>query len=719
MDPFHGALESVDPIYSLPRRDLVGEVLDPALRNATNIAIGSGYFSSYALEKIAGGLAAAIESNAPVRLLLSPELSAQDWDAVSRATKAPEMVVADVVERILRNGPVTTSALQKHATECLAYLLATDRLAIRFVLMPIGMFHKKQWLISHNEHRVAIHGSGNATVGGLFVNGEQMSISRGWCDGPVASRALDLLWEDFEADWNGSDAYAVTIEASSAVDLLIPPADRSPSAQPPTLADFWAAWRADHDAGNAPQLPTNIDAPPQRLVIPADLQWRDGRYGHQGDAVRAYLDRSDDRGILAIATGGGKTKTSLIIASHIQDRDRSQPLLVVILVPTDPLVRQWVEDVADFGITPTLLADIPTAKRRTRFDEIEAALSAGGDRTEIVVATINLFASDERFRTLVERSSRVATTMLIADEAHNFGAKQFISEPPEDFNVRLGLSATPIRQYDPEGTAALLNFFGEQIYEFSLREAIAAGCLVEYDYHIHRVQLTNDEMERYRQLSEELIRAGFKIDDDGRPEISNSKIERLLRRRRAVLEQAEGKLDALESALRQAPTSGTLIYCSPKELELATTKQIKLVNRLLSELSVVSHELTGRETGSGKAPDILKRFGDGDYQALTAMKVLDEGVDIPATRAAFILASTTVEREWVQRRGRVLRYAPGKSHADVHDFIVVPPDNDNAGKSVLRGEIRRAREFSELARNRWAGGGPVDEIESLEDLLRE
>ena len=196
----------------------------------------------------------------------------------------------------------------------------------------------------------------------------------------------------------------------------------------------------------------------------------------------------------------------------------------------------------------------------------------------------------------------------------------------------------------------------------------------------------------------------------------NPKIERLLRRRRALLEQAEGKIAALRETLIRGPVNRSLIYCSPKELELATERQIVLVNRLLSELGIVSHELTSQETSAGRGTEILRRFAEGQYQALTAMKVLDEGVDVPATESAFILASTTVEREWVQRRGRVLRTAPGKTSAAIHDFVVTPPAIDDAARAVLRGEIRRVRAFAELARNRWAVGGPVDEIESLEQL---
>ena len=589
---------------------------------------------------------------------------------------------------------------------------------MRFVLMPQGMYHKKQWLIRSADATLAVHGSGNATIGGLFVNGEQMSIGRDWRDGDWVCQTVRLLREQFERDWSGKRRHCITVTASSAVQLLLrPDGDLTTGRIAPTVADFWRAWRVDFLDGKEAELPITVETAPLRLAIPSSLEWRHGRYGHQGRAVDAFLD-NDGRGVVAMATGGGKTKTALIAASLLQDNEPARPFLLVILVPTDPLVRQWAEEVRNFCLPPTILGDIPSGQRAGRMAEIEASFIADSEQTTVIVATLQLFVADARFRTLVERCSAHGETMLIADEAHNFGVPSFINAPPEAFRLRLGLSATPVRQYDLGGTNALFDYLGPQIFEFTLGEAIEAGCLVPYEYFIHRAELTLDEMDRYRLLTEELYRAGFRIEDDGRVIIANPKVERLLRRRRAVLEQADGKIEALREVLISGPVNRTLIYCSPKELEVATERQIVLVNRLLSELGIVSHELTSRETSAGRGPEILRRFAEGEYQALTAMKVLDEGIDVPATQSAFILASTTVEREWVQRRGRVLRTAPGKTSAAIHDFVVVPPVVDDAARSVIRGEVRRLRAFADLADNRWAVDGPVDEIESLERLAR-
>src|SRR5262249_24031512 len=311
--------------------------------------------------------------------------------------------------------------------------------------------------------------------------------------------------------------------------------------------------------------------------------------------------------------------------------------------------------------------------------------------------------------------------MIIADEMHNLGVPTFLQDLPEEFHKRLGLSATPIRQYDPDGTDRLFKFFGPPVFEFDLGAAIHAGCLIPYEYYVHEVGLTNAEMDKYVALTEELRAAGFRIDDDGRTIIANARVERLLRERRAVLEQAEGKVDELREillAIGPKAVRRCLIYSSAKAVAIGTTRQIEKVNVLLSELGIISHQFTSAETSQAASRGLLRRFGEGDYQVLTAMKVLDEGIDIPQTDTAFLLASSTVRREWVQRRGRILRTAPGKKIATLHDFITVPPVLDtNEAKSIIRGELARIEEFASIARNEWANDGPRSIISRYEEIL--
>jgi superfamily II DNA or RNA helicase len=275
-----------------------------------------------------------------------------------------------------------------------------------------------------------------------------------------------------------------------------------------------------------------------------------------------------------------------------------------------------------------------------------------------------------------------------------------------------------MRQYDAEGSAQLFEFFGPPVFEFTLGDAISAGCLTPYRYQLHEVRLTPDEFATYVDLTRQLQRKGFHRADDGDGATVDDQIEHLLRKRRAVLEQAVCKMSALEALLVETGTrdvARTLIYTSAKPPVVGGSRQIDDANALLRRLGIRFHEFTNTETGQRGSQEYLDAFGRGDYQVLTAMKVLDEGIDLPETDTAYILASSTVRREWVQRRGRILRRADGKTHATLHDFIVLPPDDGTAaGRGILRGELARAREFAGAAENEYDPDGPRTIISRLE-----
>lgn len=711
------ALSEVLPIYEIPDDDLVGVVLIPAMASAQQVSIAAGFFSSHCFAQIAPGLAAFIAaSDEPLELLCSPEISAEDAQAIALGVREPEAVISKVAETLLTDAQLSSSALVQHTLDCLAYLVATDRLRLRFVLMKQGMYHKKQWLFDDATDQAAVHGSGNVTTRGLLVNGEQMTVDRAWCDGEAASKRVELLRRQWDRQWTNEHPHSLTLDAAQSLPFL--GRDRGDNGVP-TVDDFWEAWIKDNEAGLEPALPPHVSRPRRQLLrIPAGMQWQEGRYGHQGRAVKAFLN-AKGRGVLAIATGGGKTKTSLIAATQLQDHHQG-PTLVVVLVPSKPLMLQWADEVRDFGLEPLLPSRVPKAARSTMLEELHASLGTSAPRTEIIVASNQLFAEDQQLRSSLEQLPSDVLTVLIADEMHNLGTPSFLANPPEFFDRRLGLSATPVRQYDPDGTDQLFDFFGPQVFEFSLEEAISAGCLTPYHYYLHLVTLTDEEMDKYRELSEELRKCGPFTVDDGRSSESNPKAERLLRERRAVLEQAENKLAVLRDLL--IGTSGrvrrTLIYCSAKPSILHSAPQLESVNALLTELDIISHQFTASETSRADARMFLEAFGAGDFDVLTAMKVLDEGVDIPQTDTAYLMASSTVVREWVQRRGRILRQSPGKRAANLHDFLVVPPDaHSTDGRAILKGELKRAEEFSSLALNEWEPGGPRSVIDGAEGLL--
>lgn len=711
------AVANVRPVYEIPDHDLIGDVLIPGLAGATAVDIGVGFFTSHCLSQIAPGLVSLIDRHVKARLLVSPELSREDRDAIERGLRDPAAVIDSFMIELLRE---PNDALGAHAADCLAYLVANDTLDIRCVLMSRGMFHKKLWLLSDSTVMVAIHGSGNLTTRGLLVNGEQMTVDRPWMDGDSASQRVDDLAASFELEWNNKKPDRLTISPEQLLDLL---RDRAETRQHvPTVEDFWNAWARDRDLGLAPPLPPGVAAPsaPRLLRVPDWLDYEHPPYDHQSLAIQKLAD-CDYTGLLAMATGGGKTKTALISCTRIQD-EAAGPVFIMILVPTSVLATQWADEVTDFGVSPTVLSGMTPSARRQALEDFEVALRAGGQRTEIAIATLQLFNQGRELREFVEGIADDSTTILVADEAHNFGARGFISDPPEAFQHRIGLSATPVRQYDADGTAELFDFFrtyGEPAFTFTLGEAIKSGCLTPYNYFVHTVELDGDEMERYSELTEQLVKAGFAA-DDAEAGLSERQ-ERLLRERRSLIEQASGKVTALhrELSTQRDDVAHTLIYCSAKAIVAPhSEKQIDLAREVLRSLRIDTHMYTSAETSRADSRVFLDGFAVGTYPVLLAMKVLDEGVDVPAARSAYLLASSTVEREWVQRRGRVLRKAPGKEAADLHDFVVLPPDPGETGaRGLIQSELRRAQHFATDARNKYDRDGPIDTIRAIEGLL--
>ena len=365
------------------------------------------------------------------------------------------------------------------------------------------------------------------------------------------------------------------------------------------------------------------------LVVPPMLVYRDGDYAHQGRAVDSWC-AAGFRGILEMATGSGKTITAMIAAKHLHEHHA--PLLVVISAPHLPLIDQWCEEVRPFGITPVNLSTASgPAARRKMVAKCRRRLRHHLSDVEVLVATHETLC-DSSFTDAI--SDADLPKLLIADEVHRLGRDSFVAGPPTCFDYRLGLSATPIRQYDPEGTALLTDYFGKIVFTFTLRQAIGV-CLVPYDYYVHTVYLTTDETEQWLELTEKIRRAAAWRDEAD----DSTYVDKLRRDRRLILEAARNKMDVLAGLLEAAgprTLRHTLVYATDK-----FPQQLNAVNALLARHGVLFRQLTAEETRDKKTMrHILKSFQTGMLQVLTAKRVLDEGVNVPEISTAYILAST-------------------------------------------------------------------------------
>jgi DNA phosphorothioation system restriction enzyme len=433
---------------------------------------------------------------------------------------------------------------------------------------------------------------------------------------------------------------------------------------------------------------------------------------YQQRAVSSWAEASG-QGVLEMATGTGKTVTSLLTAVHAA-RAMDGQLALIIAVPYQHLVDQWAEDVRDFGGNPVLAYE----SRRNWQERLEGDLAEfdlGVRDGLVVITTHTTFASENFQRTLARVSPD--RFMLIADEVHHMGAPHLKESLPEAIPLRLGLSATPERFYDDEGTEELFEYFGGIVYQYGLAEAIRNDALCEYYYIPHVVELTDEESEEYLSLSKKITRLISRVGGDlSDADLQDNKdLQFTLFKRARLVGTAESKLDRLVELLGHEPdVKHTLIYCGDGTVEGSVANRTRrhvdaAVSRLRADLGLRAKRFTADE-GRAERQELLSDFDDGDIQALVAIRCLDEGVDVPSTRTAYILASSSNPRQFVQRRGRILRTYPGKHHAVIHDFVVVPPMELRASASteeslfkternLVRRELERVNLFAAAARN--------------------
>lgn len=703
-------LADVAPVYFLPDDAFVSAILIPCFERARHVRCMMGFFNSRSLQEIAAGLASFLQRRSGTfRLLISPHLTENDRRAMEEGTSLPSTVLERRLRELLGEARVDASALVRHTLACISYLLASGQLEIRVCYFRQALFHPKVWFFADGQDLLVAHGSSNMTHAGLAANYEHVSVERSWVEPSQRERVQEFSGE-FDALWQGQRRGAVTLPISEAArrDLLVVMKD-SPV---PTPEQFLALWREERlheraqEGGSSEPDPARALSQP--FKIPSHLELYSGDFAHQGRAVSAWI-AAGYRGILEMATGSGKTIAALAGAFFL--RQEVERLLIVVAAPYLPLVAQWEAEARAFGLSPVLPGrQSDRARKLATIDEVLRRLALGASSVECLIVTHDLLC-DPEFQALIGRE---VNTLLIADEAHNLGREQFLRSPPSAIRFRLGLSATPVRQYDDVGTAGLFNYFGEVVFRFTLEDAIGV-CLVPYSYYVHLVPLTTDEYEEWARLTRKLRSLGWMREDDS---AGDGLIESLLRQRRLVVEAAEGKVATLERLLRAIPPSAvrrTLIYASDKRPE-----QLDEVNACCARLNLLFHQITADETSERELVEqLLDGFRRGALQALTAKRVLDEGVNIPEVECAYILASTTVERQWVQRRGRVLRKcsATGKSTAEIHDFLVVPPGDlakvPAEARPLVASELQRIMAFAKIARNAASPGGALETIMPL------
>ena len=695
--------------------NIVHDFYEPVLKQSVLYKRAVGFFSSSALVALSVGICGLVNNGGSIQVVASPRLSDEDIEAINDGIKRRDDVVK---EALLRELAEPTGRFEEARLNLLSNLIAAKRLEIRIALLEennrIGMFHEKLGLMCDREgNTVAFSGSMNETTTAFTVNYESIDVFASWTHDAERvykkQSAFDAIWGNYEP--------GIEVKRFVDVDAEILKKYRINNIIDTTL-DGESLMPSDHtydtDKGQRENQGPRV---PEKVILRQ----------YQLDAIEEWK-RCGYVGIFDMATGSGKTYTALAGTVRLF-LDRHNRLAVIIICPYQHLVEQWRKDIVAFGMKPIVCYSESAQKNwRERLKNAVASFNLGIQNHFCVISTNATFAT-EFVQGLIAKLKE--DTVLIVDEAHNLGAENLQSALLVNIPYRLALSATIDRHGDPEGTQKLYEYFGGKCIEYTLKDAIDSGMLTPYYYYPIVVSLSEQELNDYLELTAIISRNSHQ-NSKGKTELSEYAKRMLIRRARLVAGASE-KIGALRTLMYDFKDDNQiLVYCGATTMRdidyqegkppIEEARQIDVVADMLgNELGMRITKFTSEES-SDEREQIKADFAEGKHlQALVAIRCLDEGVNIPSIRTAFILASSTNPKEYIQRRGRVLRKFPGKSHAVIYDFITLPVKLDQvdsydpavieSARGLAVREIARVKDFAAISENPYESDSLVFSIQ--------
>ena len=694
------------------------------LENSKEFDLQLGYFSSATISVLADGFASFISNGGRMRLVINHIVSDKDKDAISKGIHGGVIDCFDLTNfETLRQ---TFDEYQQQFFECLAFLIYNKRIDIR-IIKPRnkkGIAHTKSGQFRDGDSITSFTGSANFTISGLFNNLEEIKIDRSDSIDKMVQNRIASQREEFDSIMMGKKR---NIEYLSPENLISAIQSNYGDKDIEELLDVEKKLRKIKEEKAIRERQEQPDVVCDDLSIEPQFPYPSGPREYQKTAFENWKNNKQ-KGLFAMATGTGKTITSLNCLLEIYLRKGYYK--AIILVPTITLVNQWEQECRKFQFTNITKV---YSKNLTWRDEVERILFNEKYRTEkepevsyIIISTYASYSREKVFNVLNGFDKK--RLLLIADECHNMGSGSLVKRLREiPYLRRIGLSATPERQFDDEGNEKLRKFFGSEehyTYEYSMEEAIQKGVLCKYMYYPHLVQLTPDEMDAYVELSDKIAKY-FNFDKERFDKI-DEKLKMLLLVRKRIIHKAERKLDVFREIIEKryqkiGNLKYSLVYVPEGNMpdyvggsdDFDKTEEIgddnnaeHLINQFTQVVTEIDDHVTVRKFVSGQKDrdEILNDFAEGKLQVLTSMKCLDEGVDVPRSELAIFCASTGNPRQFIQRRGRVLRTHPDKKMAELHDLIVVPElnpysDSYRMEQSLVRGELQRVKNFADLSEN--------------------
>lgn len=711
------------------------EFFNNALRNSYLFDLELGYFNSAAINVLSCSFATFIRNGGIMRMAINHIVSDKDKHAIEKGMGGEVDAPFDITDiEELRKG---LDEYGEHFFHCLAYLIQEHRIQIR-IIKPKGtngLAHTKRGQFSDGDTIVSFTGSANFTLGGFINNREEITLSSSTSPDPVILKRIANRKEEFDTLMAGRDSSVEYLSVSELEAAMRTQYGRQEIEDLIDVEKKLKAYKESKKDANNSETEDKVETSEAMPCFP---------YGNPRDYQRqAFVNwkNNKQKGLFAMATGTGKTLTSLNCLLRIYKIYNFYK--AVILVPTITLVDQWEQECWKFQFKGIVKISSKNKNWRRELDAIKAKETFSLNSKEpsyIIISTYASFARKDVFHDLMDfPKSALRQILLIADEAHNMGAGRILDRlDGVKYIRRIGLSATPERQFDERGNKALMKFFGcsddRYTFEFGMQEAIDKGYLCRYDYYPHIVRLTDSEMDEYIQISRQLSKF-FNYADGGFDSFDDI-LMRLLLKRKRIIHKAVNKEDVFRSIMEERYRKNgslkyTLVYVpegnhpdsydADRFTDSETVTDDNDADRIINTYTEIVRNISPTTTVKKFTSEIKERnsvledFSSGKLEVLTSMKCLDEGIDVPRSEMAVFCASTGNPRQFIQRRGRILRNHPDKHKAEIHDLVVVPAVSSAdecfaMERSLLGNELKRVRDFASMSENADYAYSELDSI---------
>ncbi|MCM1440648.1 MAG: DEAD/DEAH box helicase family protein [Roseburia sp.] len=635
-------------------------LLNPALKLAKTYRRSVGFFSSSVFKLIINALPSFIRNDGKISLIVSPTLSEDDITAIQLGYERKE----DLINRRFFedfNGEI--KYFDDTSLEVLSELVARGILDIKVASVKnnVGIYHDKLGiLVDKDDNKIVFYGSPNSSINAYQNNYERVRVVRSWVAGEGDSVGDEVI--EFDRLWDNQNEFLEVYDFMDSIKKRI------------------------------------FNVIEERKFIKKNSE-PIKLFDYQEQAINKWVENGH-KGFYIMATGTGKTWTAIYSAKKLIE---DYPSLIVIAAPYKHLVKQWAEDVKKAFKDATIV--LISSENHSWYTDAKRAVIAQKyeqDKQIILITTIKSFYSD-KFEAVMDLSSQ--DKLLIVDEAHRFTQRD--DELHTTFKYMLGLSATPINGKNNAAGIELVNFFGGQVFNLPIEDALERHFLVPYNYHPIFVPATEDEENRFNQISANMascFHEGVLVDTE--------RFVKYVRSRLRVISMAENKISHIDDFIKQIPEKDHfIVYCGDGRLfdgqRDDEIRHIQFVKDRLYNLGIKSSQFTATES-MDRRMELVDMFNNNEISSLVAIRCLDEGINIPSIKSALILSSNDDYREFVQRRGRILRKYGDKKCADIYDVIVLPTELTPKMAII---ELRRYYEYARLALNH------TELLEQLDTML--